>query len=368
MDDRVIPIGRVRRAELPEVTLQEMLDGWRNQQLARNLAFSTIENRERIVLQLIAHVNEYPWSWTAAMVDEWLSDRRAIKGHRQSTVRAAGSTIRMFCAYLTDPLYGWDRECMDRFGTHPVQVCHRWNTATHVQEADGSPRTRPFTRHELQDFFDAADSLVADARTRGHKGWWPAFRDATLFKMAYAYGLRVREATMVDVADLSPNPSAAEFGRFGVVAVRYGKAMRGSPPKRRSVLTVWDWTPEVLSEWVTDIRPCRSPRRHRGPLWPSERGNSAVGAASVQNRFRDIRRRIGLDQAVTFHSFRRSYVTHLIEDGFDAKFVQDQVGHEHASTTSLYTAVSSDFRTRTLRAALDATIAKMQTADTGRKP
>ena len=33
--------------------------------------------------------------------------------------------------------------------------------------------------------------------------------------------------------------------------------------------------------------------------------------------------------------------------------MQDQAGHEHASTTSIYTCVSSDFRTRTLRRALD---------------
>ena len=38
------------------------------------------------------------------------------------------------------------------------------------------------------------------------------------------------------------------------------------------------------------------------------------------------------------------------------KIIQEQVGHEHASTTSIYTCVSSDFRTRTLRSALDATM------------
>ena len=54
---------------------------------------------------------------------------------------------------------------------------------------------------------------------------------------------------------------------------------------------------------------------------------------------------------------RRSYATHLIEAGFDALFVQYQMGHEHASTTAIYTWVSSDFRTRTLRHALDSTVA-----------
>ena len=56
-------------------------------------------------------------------------------------------------------------------------------------------------------------------------------------------------------------------------------------------------------------------------------------------------------------SLRRSYATHLLEAGWDAMFVQNQMGHEHASTTAIYTCVSSDYRTRTLRNALDATIA-----------
>lgn len=54
---------------------------------------------------------------------------------------------------------------------------------------------------------------------------------------------------------------------------------------------------------------------------------------------------------------RHSYITHLIEGGFDSLFVQQQVGHEYASTTALYTGVSSDFRVKTLRRTLDSTMA-----------
>jgi site-specific recombinase XerD len=39
--------------------------------------------------------------------------------------------------------------------------------------------------------------------------------------------------------------------------------------------------------------------------------------------------------------------------------VQQQLGHEHASTTSLYTCVSSDYRTAILRQALDKTLARV---------
>jgi integrase len=31
--------------------------------------------------------------------------------------------------------------------------------------------------------------------------------------------------------------------------------MKGSPPKRRSVLTIWSWTVDVLDEWITTVRP-----------------------------------------------------------------------------------------------------------------
>ena len=76
----------------------------------------------------------------------------------------------------------------------------------------------------------------------------------------------------------------------------------------------------------------------------------------MDSRFAAYRDALGLDAGLDLHSLRRSYVTHLIEDGYDARFVQEQAGHDHASTTSIYTCVSSDFRTRTLRRVLDATV------------
>lgn len=49
---------------------------------------------------------------------------------------------------------------------------------------------------------------------------------------------------------------------------------------------------------------------------------------------------------------RHSYVSHLIEDGVDPLFVQQQVGHSWASTTAVYTTVGADARNRMLRSAL----------------
>ena len=347
----MVALRSVSDGDLAERTFDEMLGGWRNQQLARNLAFSTIDGREAQIRRFVHDAGEYPWRWSAQLVDEWLGDQRSVRHLRQSTIRAKAISVRLFCDYLIDAAYGWSEECWERFGTHPTQVCHLWNTAVHVQEAEGRAGLRAFSVDELQEFFNCADDLVVAARERGRKGWLSGFRDATLFKVAYAWGLRRREVRMLDVEDFGTNPHAAEFGRLGVVYVRHGKAMKGSAPKQRSVLSVFGWAAECLDEWLVEIRPLLAKGATRA-VWPTERGGR-VGESRVDEHFGAVRRELGLPVELTFHSLRRSHVTHLIEDGFDPRFVQEQIGHEHASTTSIYTCVSSDFRTRTLRAALD---------------
>ena len=348
-----IASGGVALLHPQEQVFAAMLTGWRNQQLARRLAFATVEQRERMVRAFAAHSQSYPWLWTAQLVDEWMTDLRAVRGVRASTLRGYQIALRLFCSYATDSAYGWPVECEQRFGTHPVQVVHDWNSAVHVQDAESDPSRRAFTRTELQAFFDHADDQVAAIRGAGRKGWLPAFRDAALFKVAYAYGLRRNEVRMLDVADFGRNPHAAEFGDYGVCYVRHGKASKGSPPKRRSVLTVLPWTVEVLTEWVEEVLPAFGCPGLA--LWPTERADRLT-LSPINHRFAAYRDALGLPAGLDFHSPRRSYVTHLIEDGWDALFVQNQVGHTHASTTSIYTCVSSDFRTRTLRTALDATV------------
>jgi integrase/recombinase XerC len=338
-----------------EQVFAAMLTGFANQQLARNLARTTVEGRERTVNAFAAHADAFPWQWTPGMLDEWLGDLRTLRDLRRSTIRSYGETIGAFCSFVTDPIYEWAVTCQERFGTHPIQVVHAWNTAVHVQDNEADPKKRAFTKAELHAFFGHCDDEVARIRAFGRKGWLPAFRDATVFKTAYAFGLRRNETRMLDAADFGRNPYGPEFGEWGRCQVRFGKAKKGSPPKHRSVLTVWDWTPEVLQEWFTEVRPLFGVDANPA-AWPSERG-LRIGCQRLDSRFLAYRQALGLDEGLDFHSLRRSYVTHLIEDGWDPRFVQEQVGHEHASTTSIYTCVSSDFRTRTLRRHLDATVA-----------
>jgi len=289
------------------------------------------------------------------MADEWFADLRSVRHVSVSTVRGYQVAIREFCRFITDPGYGWAVECERRFGTYPVQVVTEVNSAVHVADSEAGPRTRTFSRLELQALFDYADEQVGLKRAQGRKGWLPAFRDATLLKVAYGFGLRRNETRMLDAADFGRNPHArvrgvrrrlceAREGEQGLPTETAQRAHRLAVDRRHHAAVVHRDRPAFGADDNT-------------AAWPSERGRR-VGVEVLDHALSDCRDALGLDRGLDFHSLRRSYVTHLIEDGWDPKFVQDQLGHEHASTTSMYTCVSSDFRTRTLRRVLDSMVAE----------
>ncbi len=350
---RVRLVAAARLLHPEQQMVEEMLEGWRNQQLCRNLQFATIDQRIRYVRRFLDHVNEFPWRWTPGMVEEYFADLRSVRRLSHATVRGQQAALRHFTSYICCPDYGWDRVCEQLFGTHPAQVFFDWNSAAHAQEYEARPAKRPFTRRELQRLFDHADDEVQRIAASGRKGWAPAYRDSVMLKVAYSYGLRFNELRHLQTVDFAPNPHARRFGTFGVCKVRYGKARRGSPPKPRSVLTVFEWTPEILQDWLANGR--GSPRILE--LFPSERGG-LVHESTLLRRLRRYCAELELPEGLDLHSLRRSYATHLLEDGWDPMFVQHQMGHEHPSTTGIYQFVSSDYRNATLKAALDRTLAQ----------
>jgi integrase/recombinase XerC len=141
---------------------------------------------------------------------------------------------------------------------------------------------------------------VSGRRALRRKGSLAAFRDATIFKIMYAYGLRRAEVTMVDVADFGPNPNRPSFGRFGALTVRHGKSANGSGPRRREVLTVFDWAAEVLEQFVSDVRPAYS--FESSALFLTERGGR-VSTKYINSRFACFARRTRVADTVEHSLF-----------------------------------------------------------------
>jgi integrase/recombinase XerC len=145
-----------------DAMVEAMLKGWRAQQTARGLQEATIVPRERLVRRFIVSTNEYPWQWGSSHVDEWTLSLTGEKQLAPSTIRGYQTDLRLFSEYLCDGRYGWVAACEAEFGPgkHPVPICHEWNTIAHLNDYEGDPEARPFTREELQRFLDYADDQV----------------------------------------------------------------------------------------------------------------------------------------------------------------------------------------------------------------
>lgn len=335
-----------------ERVFEAMVDGWRAQMLARGVTTDSIEQMTRIVQRFQRYTNDYPWSWSSHDVDEFFAHLRSQdRPLALSTLRSYSGAIRAFCSYVCDSRYGWARLCEQLFDALPAQVVFEWNSPRHTTDDAVHPGRRAFTKAELQRLFDAMDDFVDAEHARGSKRWLPALRDSIAFKVDYAFGLRRRELTMLETVDFGPNPHVSRYGNFGAVQVRWAKGTKASGPRRRTVLTVpeFDWVVDLLEFWCSpDGRGLFATADRSYCLWPSER-SANLQVRTLDRSFRRARHAAGLPPELTLHALRHSYVTHLIEAGYDPLFVQQQVGHSYSSTTALYTSVSADYKQKVVQ-------------------
>jgi site-specific recombinase XerD len=141
----------------------------------------------------------------------------------------------------------------------------------------------------------------------------------TMLMLAYSAGLRVSEVAHLKIADIDTTRMT--------VLVRQGKGKRD----RYTILS--KTALETLIAYL---------RRYRPTAWlfPGMIPGRPITIDSFDRVMKAAKNRAGITKAVTMHSLRASFATHLIEEGTDLHRVQLLLGHKSPRTTVLYLRVS----------------------------
>ena len=70
-----------------------------------------------------------------------------------------------------------------------------------------------------------------------------------------------------------------------------------------------------------------------------EQGRHHIDESLFSRSLKAAVRQAGLTKRVTSHTFRHSFATHLLADGYDIRTVQELLGHQDVRTTMIYTHV-----------------------------
>src|SRR5262245_34502903 len=177
---------------------------------------------------------------------------------------------------------------------------------------------------KLPSFLDEAEVVRLLEATTGDS--FTDRRDRALLETIYGGGLRVSEATGLDLPDLQLDQG------FAVIRGKGGKE-RLAPLGSGAARTIEEYLPE---------RAVRVEKLMSGvdALFINKNG-TRLNVRSVR---RILDRRAGLaaiKKAVTPHTLRHSFATHLLNRGADLRAVQELLGHANLTTTQIYTHVTT---------------------------
>lgn len=161
----------------------------------------------------------------------------------------------------------------------------------------------------------------------------PTQQSRTFYLALYSMGLRLREATTLQVSDI--------LSDRGLVHIHGGKgALDRMVPLPKITLS-------ALREYY---------KTHRNPKWifPALGHNNGKDAGSagdhvsdsgVQGTLRNTLKRLGFKKHVHPHVFRHAYATHLLEANIPIRHVQQILGHKTLQSTMIYLHVTTQAQT-----------------------
>jgi integrase/recombinase XerC len=153
-------------------------------------------------------------------------------------------------------------------------------------------------------------------------------RDRALLEAIYSGGLRVSEATGMNLSDLD----IAD----GVATVR-GKG------KRERLVFFGASAKEAIVAWLAGREALLAKLKKRAAVDAVflNKNGTRLTPRSVARILSKYVLQSGLDPKASPHSLRHSFATHLLDRGADIRSVQELLGHRSLTTTQIYTHVTT---------------------------
>jgi len=149
-------------------------------------------------------------------------------------------------------------------------------------------------------------------------------RDAAMLELLYACGLRVSELVGL--------PLSTVFLQEAVLRVR------GKGDKVRLV-PMGEQAAKMVERYCREARPLLLEGRVSDVLFIAARGG-AMNRRTFWKLIHDYAIAVGIRTAVSPHTLRHAFATHLVNHGADLRVVQMLLGHSNLSTTQIYTHVA----------------------------
>jgi integrase/recombinase XerD len=213
-----------------------------------------------------------------------------------------------------------------------VRGLHRFALLDGLVPDDVAHEVRPPTPARRLPKAVPVESVIALIEAAGSVEGPRGLRDRALLELLYGTGARISEAVGLAVDDIDR----------GQAAVR----LAGKGGKER-VVPVGSYALRAVEDYLVRARPELAANGRRGVRGGALFLNVRGGPLSRQSAWAILRsaaeRAGGIDpSAVSPHTLRHSFATHLLDGGADVRVVQELLGHASVTTTQVYTLVTVD--------------------------
>lgn len=212
-----------------------------------------------------------------------------------------------------------------------VRGLHKFASAEGIVDIDVARAVKPPTPSRrlpkslsLDDVLALLDGAGGDAESDGPL----TLRNRALLELLYSTGARISEAVGLDVDDIDTHARSV--------------LLRGKGGKQRLV-PIGRPAIAALDAYLVRGRPGLAQRRSAvapgGGVFLNARGGR-LSRQSAWQVLQDAAERAGITSAVSPHTLRHSFATHLLDGGADVRVVQELLGHASVTTTQIYTLVT----------------------------